>query len=72
MTTAFGDTRSAAVVREISKTYEETVRGTLLDLERRFSRDGGARLNTNYRRCRCGEHGSTLRTTVRRLRCRFR
>jgi len=36
MTTAFGDTRSAAVVREISKTYEETVRGTLLDLERRF------------------------------------
>jgi 16S rRNA (cytidine1402-2'-O)-methyltransferase len=36
MTTAFGDSRSAAVVREISKTYEETVRGTLVDLERRF------------------------------------
>lgn len=36
MMTAFGDSRSAAVVREISKTYEETVRGTLLDLEHRF------------------------------------
>jgi len=36
MISAFGDLRSAAVVREISKTYEETVRGTLLDLERRF------------------------------------
>jgi 16S rRNA (cytidine1402-2'-O)-methyltransferase len=36
MIAAFGDSRSAAVVREISKTYEETVRGTLLDLERRF------------------------------------
>jgi 16S rRNA (cytidine1402-2'-O)-methyltransferase len=36
MIAAFGDSRSAAVVREISKTYEETVRGTLLELERRF------------------------------------
>jgi 16S rRNA (cytidine1402-2'-O)-methyltransferase len=36
MATAFGDSRPAAVVREISKTYEETVRGTLADLERRF------------------------------------
>jgi 16S rRNA (cytidine1402-2'-O)-methyltransferase len=36
MIAAFGDSRAAAVVREISKTYEETVRGTLLDLERRF------------------------------------
>ncbi len=36
MVSAFGDSRSAAVVREISKTYEETVRGTLSDLERRF------------------------------------
>lgn len=36
MIAAFGDSRSAAVVREISKTYEETVRGTLSDLERRF------------------------------------
>ncbi len=36
MIAAFGDSRPAAVVREISKTYEETVRGTLLDLERRF------------------------------------
>jgi len=36
MSAAFGESRSAAVVREISKTYEETVRGTLLDLERRF------------------------------------
>jgi 16S rRNA (cytidine1402-2'-O)-methyltransferase len=36
MATVFGDSRPAAVVREISKTYEETVRGTLADLERRF------------------------------------
>jgi 16S rRNA (cytidine1402-2'-O)-methyltransferase len=36
MASAFGDSRSAAVVREISKTYEETIRGTLGDLERRF------------------------------------
>jgi 16S rRNA (cytidine1402-2'-O)-methyltransferase len=36
MIAAFGDSRPAAVVREISKTYEETVRGTLFDLERRF------------------------------------
>jgi 16S rRNA (cytidine1402-2'-O)-methyltransferase len=36
MMIAFGDSRPGAVVREISKTYEETVRGTLLDLERRF------------------------------------
>ena len=36
MIAAFGDSRWAAVVREISKTYEETVRGTLLELERRF------------------------------------
>jgi 16S rRNA (cytidine1402-2'-O)-methyltransferase len=36
MMAAFGDSRPAAIVREISKTYEETVRGTLLDLEHRF------------------------------------
>ena len=36
MIAAFGDSRLGAVVREISKTYEETVRGTLLDLERSF------------------------------------
>ncbi len=36
MSSAFGDSRPAAVVREISKTYEETIRGTLADLERRF------------------------------------
>jgi 16S rRNA (cytidine1402-2'-O)-methyltransferase len=36
MKSAFGDSRSAVVVREISKTYEETIRGTLVDLERRF------------------------------------
>jgi 16S rRNA (cytidine1402-2'-O)-methyltransferase len=36
MATAFGDSRPAAVAREISKTYEETIRGTLTDLERRF------------------------------------
>src|SRR5258708_25925881 len=36
MTTAFGDSRPAAVVREISKTYEETIGGPLVDLEHRF------------------------------------
>ena len=36
MASAFGDSRPAVVVREISKTYEETVRGRLTDLERRF------------------------------------
>lgn len=36
MAAAFGDSRPAAVIREISKTYEETIRGTLTDLERRF------------------------------------
>jgi len=36
MAATFSDARPAAVVREISKTYEETVRGTLGDLERRF------------------------------------
>jgi 16S rRNA (cytidine1402-2'-O)-methyltransferase len=36
MMSAFGDSRPAAIVREISKTYEETIRGTLGDLERRF------------------------------------
>jgi 16S rRNA (cytidine1402-2'-O)-methyltransferase len=36
MAAAFGDSRPAAVVREITKTYEETVRGTLAELERHF------------------------------------
>jgi 16S rRNA (cytidine1402-2'-O)-methyltransferase len=36
MAAALGDSRPAAVIREISKTYEETIRGTLADLERRF------------------------------------
>ncbi|HYL59243.1 MAG TPA: 16S rRNA (cytidine(1402)-2'-O)-methyltransferase [Candidatus Acidoferrales bacterium] len=36
MAAAFGESRDAAVVREISKTYEETVRGSLGELERRF------------------------------------
>jgi 16S rRNA (cytidine1402-2'-O)-methyltransferase len=36
MASAFGASRPAAIVREISKTYEETIRGTLTDLERRF------------------------------------
>jgi 16S rRNA (cytidine1402-2'-O)-methyltransferase len=36
MASAFGDSRPAAIIREISKTYEETIRGTLTDLERRF------------------------------------
>jgi 16S rRNA (cytidine1402-2'-O)-methyltransferase len=36
MATAFGESRQAAVVREITKTYEETVRGSLGELVRRF------------------------------------
>jgi 16S rRNA (cytidine1402-2'-O)-methyltransferase len=36
MAAAFGESRDAAVVREISKTYEETVRGTLAELAQRF------------------------------------
>jgi 16S rRNA (cytidine1402-2'-O)-methyltransferase len=36
MTTAFGESREAAVVCEITKTYERTARGTLGELERQF------------------------------------
>src|SRR5271170_2732567 len=36
MATAFGESRDAAVVCEITKTYERTLRGTLGELERRF------------------------------------
>jgi 16S rRNA (cytidine1402-2'-O)-methyltransferase len=36
MATAFGDSRDAAVVCEITKTYERTIRGTLAELERHF------------------------------------
>ncbi|MHB8384566.1 MAG: 16S rRNA (cytidine(1402)-2'-O)-methyltransferase [Candidatus Binataceae bacterium] len=34
---AFGDSREAAVVREITKTYEETIHGSAGDLARRFA-----------------------------------
>jgi len=37
MSTVFGPSRMAAIVREISKTYEEIARGSLDDLERRFN-----------------------------------
>lgn len=37
MAAAFGEHREAAVVREITKTYEETIRGNLGDLARRFA-----------------------------------
>jgi 16S rRNA (cytidine1402-2'-O)-methyltransferase len=37
MAVSFGATREAAVVREISKTFEECVRGTLAELHSRFS-----------------------------------
>lgn len=37
MAATFGQSRDAAVVSEITKTYEATVRGTLAELERRFS-----------------------------------
>jgi 16S rRNA (cytidine1402-2'-O)-methyltransferase len=36
MAAAFGESRDAAVVCEITKTYERTLRGTLAELERRF------------------------------------
>lgn len=36
MASAFGESRDAAVVCEITKTYEKTIRGTLGELERRF------------------------------------
>jgi len=36
MATAFGESRDAAVVCEITKTYERTIRGTLGELERLF------------------------------------
>lgn len=37
MAASFGAAREAAVVREISKTFEESVRGTLAELHSRFS-----------------------------------
>jgi 16S rRNA (cytidine1402-2'-O)-methyltransferase len=36
MATAFGESRDAAVVCEITKTYERTIRGNLRELEQRF------------------------------------
>jgi len=36
MAAAFGESRDAAVVCEITKTYERTIRGTLAELERNF------------------------------------
>jgi len=36
MALAFGESRDAAVVSEITKTYDRTARGTLGELERRF------------------------------------
>jgi 16S rRNA (cytidine1402-2'-O)-methyltransferase len=39
MAEAFGDDRRAVVVREMTKLYEETIRGTLGELAERFSHD---------------------------------
>jgi len=39
MAEVFGNERSATVVREITKTYEETIRGSLAQLAERFGRD---------------------------------
>jgi 16S rRNA (cytidine1402-2'-O)-methyltransferase len=39
MAQAFGEDRAAAVVREITKTYEETIRGTLAQLAERYGRE---------------------------------
>src|ERR1700735_1382500 len=36
MAAAFGESRDAAIVCEITKTYERTIRGTLAELERHF------------------------------------
>jgi 16S rRNA (cytidine1402-2'-O)-methyltransferase len=36
MAAAFGESRDAAIICEISKTYERTIRGTMADLERHF------------------------------------
>jgi len=36
MAIAFGELRNAIVVRELTKTYEETIRGSLADLAQRF------------------------------------
>ncbi|MGO9607303.1 MAG: 16S rRNA (cytidine(1402)-2'-O)-methyltransferase [Candidatus Binataceae bacterium] len=36
MASSFGNDRESAIVREITKTYEETIRGSLEDLSRRF------------------------------------
>lgn len=38
MSSAFGDNREAAVVREITKTYEETLRSSLRELTARFEK----------------------------------
>jgi 16S rRNA (cytidine1402-2'-O)-methyltransferase len=39
LASVFGADRLAVVVRELTKTYEETVRGTLADLSRRFGEE---------------------------------
>ena len=39
MAQAFGEDRGAAVVREITKTYEETIRGSLSQLAERYARE---------------------------------
>ena len=39
MAEVFGGDRAATVVREITKTYEETIRGSLSDLAARFGRE---------------------------------
>ncbi len=36
MAAAFGESRDAAIICEITKTYERTIRGTLAELERHF------------------------------------
>ena len=52
MASAFGESREAAVVAEITKTYERTIRGTLARVGTAFSRDAGTRRDRDRRRGR--------------------
>src|ERR1700724_1144629 len=52
MTVAFGESRDAAVVCEITKTYERTLRGTLGELRRIFAATPARRISQKRQRSR--------------------